>query len=284
MNTRIAIAAVVLLAAMLPTGPGHGADAPARPGLPTVPLSPGIVYSPPVRLGHTLSDRKKQLIRLFLNDTDLLLERSPLEQGVIIEAVNRRLVITSGNLALVRFPAPLPVGAILTAFRPGPVLTDPATGEAMGRLTYRLGILRVERMVPQGFLARVIDSHREMTSGDRLVRTRTVNLNYQLTNQTPIPFSGRVLRIQNDLEVAAANQVIIVGLGRRDRAIQGLTLNVVRAGDLVSDPEDEKADAIAMPPEIIGEATLFHIGEKASFALLGNTRRPVRRGDLITNR
>ncbi len=284
MRLSIIIPALLLLWAMPSTIAGAADFPPNRPLLPTVPLTPRIKIGPPVHHETKLSDRKKELIRQFLTETDLLLERDLPEQGYIIQAVNRRIVITTGNRALVHFPAPVAPGTTLTAFRPGKPLTDPDSGEVMGILTHRLGTLRVDRIVPQGLLAEVVSSHRDMEAGDRLVRTRTINLNFRVHDEAPFPIRGRVLAIQNDLEVAAGNQVVMVGLGRHDRAVQGLTLKIIREGALVPDPDpdSDKKRLIAMPPETIANATLFHIGERASFALLSDTRRPVRRGDWIS--
>ena len=284
MNFFVTVVALSILMTVIPVmAADERKSAPEQPVQRTVRLKPAVVIGPPVRREAVLSDHNRNLLRFYLRQTDLILNREQelASLGHVIRATERHHGIGQGETVLIHLSEPVPVGTTLNAFRPGPHLTDPVSRETLGVLVYRLGVLRVLQATGSQSLAEVVESVRAIHPGDRLVREQTVHMGFQMQSATATPMAGHVVRIRDNLEVAGANQVIAVSLGRQQRAVQGLILPIFRDGEQLTDPITQKL--VAMPPSIIAHATLFHIGEKASFALLSGTLQPVRRGDRISS-
>ncbi|MBF0126582.1 MAG: hypothetical protein HQM02_05155 [Magnetococcales bacterium] len=199
--------------------------------------------------------------------------------GYILHAGNGRPDMSRGEEVFIHYPTPLPSGATLDVLRPGPVLRDPDTREPLGHLTFRLGSVRIHQTTPQGTTATVTTSLQTLHAGDRLALPSPVNTDFTLHTQAPNPLSGRIIHIQDNLTEVGAGHVVVVNLGRQHRGVQGLTLPVYRARQHLPDPTSGKT--MEIPEKRIGTAILFHIGSRASFAMLENTLQPVRLGDTI---
>ncbi|MBF0272019.1 MAG: hypothetical protein HQL98_08160 [Magnetococcales bacterium] len=214
------------------------------------------------------------LIRHALARGDRILSSSTPAPGRILAAIGERRVIGQGDTIRIRYPTPLPVGTPLEILRPGPMLVDPVNNQPLGQLVRRLGSARVQQSGPQVSLALVDSSFQGIEPGDQLDLPHPVNTDFTLRAQSPHPLSGRVIQVHDGRNEAAAHDLVIVGLGRRDHAFQGLTLPVLR-DDRGTHPPDPS------PQPEIGQAILIQIGDRASLALLTRTRAPIRRGDIV---
>ncbi|MEO5330810.1 MAG: hypothetical protein H7839_02195 [Magnetococcus sp. YQC-5] len=241
---------------------------------------------PKTILGPNLPQKSEQtdsmtLIRQWLAKGDRILDpNTPPVPGRILASIRGSLTISQGDQILLFYPESLPVGTILDIFRPGPLLHDRQTSEHLGSLLFRLGSVQITRKTPQGLLGVVMTSFVAMQAGDQLDLPRPLNGDFTIHAHAPNPMSGRVVHIQDNQEEAATHMVITVGLGRGNRAVQGLTLPVFRVGRPVSDPVT--GETVTTPAQPIGQAILFQIGNKASFALLDKSQMPIHVGDTIS--
>ena len=186
-----------------------------------------------------------------------------------------------GEALLLHLEQPAAPGAILWIYRPGVTLTDPANGEVMGLLAHHLGKVRVTgERVETAWRGDLLTMQETVQTGDRLLRDQEITMDFQRHTLAPAPVRGRVLWLPDGMERAGADQVAVVGVGRRDRVSPGLVLTVRHLPPPTLDPIT--GQEIQDTPHPIGEAILFLIGEKASLALLGPTSQPVSRGDEVS--
>ncbi|MBF0190991.1 MAG: hypothetical protein HQL99_07535 [Magnetococcales bacterium] len=263
----------VLLLLLGISWPAHGDDTARASSLRVERIAPGTAIRPLDDL-QAIPASSVSLIRHALARGDRILPPATPIPGRILGAIGERQVIGQGDMIRIRHPAPLPVGTALDILRPGPMLTDPVDDQPLGQLVKRLGSARVQQSGPQVSLARVESSFQAIEPGDQLDLPHPVNADFTLRAQSPHPLSGRVIRIHDGRNEAAAHDLVIVGLGRRDHAFQGLTLPLLR-DDRASHPPDPS------PQPEIGQAILIQIGDRASLALLTRTHAPIRRGDII---
>ncbi|MBF0283064.1 MAG: LysM peptidoglycan-binding domain-containing protein [Magnetococcales bacterium] len=250
-------------------------------------LKPEIKISPPVRRETAVTDHDRETIRLFMRRNSFITADNITGDGYILGDLAAHENLAQGNQVLIRFSKPVQPGDALAIYRPGAALSDPKSGEAMGRLAHHMGLLQVERLTPEGPVARITQAFMDISPGDRLMVPHGVNMDFELQPEPHVALQGRVLHIQGDVDEAGTRQVIVVGVGRRDRATQGLVLPVYKKGGKVLDPEPNP-DAwafgkreVSLPSEVIGAAIVFYVGEKASHALLKNATRSVNRGDWV---
>lgn len=253
-------------------------------------LAPEIVSGPPQVNEEGLSDTQKEYLNLFLKRNSLISSTAMAGMGHIVAPTREHLILSQGESVLLSVNDKVLAGETLAIYRNGKPLLHPKNGELMGVLVEHVGMVRVERLTPQGPVARIIETFGEVQSQDRVAWPMSINNDFQVHFPAVEPeIKGNILQIQNDLEEAGSHQVVTVGLGRQDRVAQGAVMTVLRAGRKVNDPAlkgpmDIYPPEINMPEEKIGSAVIFFSGERASFALLMRTMEPVHKGDILANR
>ncbi|MBF0342089.1 MAG: hypothetical protein HQL95_14175 [Magnetococcales bacterium] len=230
----------------------------------------------PVHEAETVPAETISLLRQYLNRGDRLTIPPFTAPGEILGSLGERPLITSGDAVRIRFATPLPVGARLDILRPGPMLTDPTTSAPLGQLIQRLGALQIRHSGPDGLLAEVTEALQAIEPKDLLDLPRPVNHDFSLHSKAPAPMLGRIVLIRDGMNETATHGLVVVNLGRRHYAVQGLTLPVYRDDRTKSLPQ---ADPTRQPA--IGEAILIQVGELASLAVLTRTHAPIRRGDVL---
>ncbi|MBF0160905.1 MAG: hypothetical protein HQL88_01325 [Magnetococcales bacterium] len=269
-------------------GPSPGTPIPAppqgpQPTLENRSLAPAIRRGPAVRHSENHSDTPHALLQQHLQTGDRILPADWEPHGHIHGRWSEQTLLRPGEMLLVYLEQPATAGSNFMVYRPGMLLTDPASGEVMGRLAHNLGRVQItgERQ-GEAWRARLMTMQDALQVGDLLLRDPDLLLDFQPHNRLPAPVSGRVLWLPDDMEMGGTYQVMVVGLGRRDQVSQGLSMTIQHQAAPGMDPvRGERVQDKAHP---IGEATLFLIGEKASFALVGPTTHPVSRGDTLHSR
>lgn len=244
---------------------------------------------PSVRIGpavpHTLdqTDDRLSLLRHWIRDGDRILSPGWSDQGHVSGRWLEQSLLRAGEMLLLHLQEPPAPGALFMIYQPGSPLTDPADGTVLGTLAHQVGRVQVTgEQVAGDWHARLLHVQGEVQVGDRLLHDPNMPDTFQRHTQIPAPVVGRVLAVANAMELAGADQVVIVGVGRQDRVSQGLVLSVHHTPASAVDPVTGRKIAGLSSP--VGEATLFLIGERASFALLGPASFPVSRGDEVSSR
>ena len=244
---------------------------------------PTTQIGPATRQTGEQDDGRMRLLRQLIRDGDRILSPGWSDQGYISGRWQEDVLIRVGEELLVHLEQPPVPGSLYLIYRPGFPLTDPLQGTLLGSLARNMGKVQMTGEEANGqWRARIIGIQGEVQVGDRLLHDQNISDDFQIHTHLPAPVSGRILAVADGREVAGAGQVVIVGVGRRDRVSQGLVLSVQRTlGPHVDPVTGREIKDLSHP---IGEATLFLIGEQASFALLGATSLPVSRGDAVSSR
>ncbi|MBF0401817.1 MAG: hypothetical protein HQL90_13750 [Magnetococcales bacterium] len=257
----------------------------ARPAKPTPPVT---IQQPAVQIGPSPMGQQSPALATALatlqprlQEGDRILPTDTTDQGYIQDRWLEESLLQQGESLLVQLTEPLAPGTLLMVYRPGVRLTDPATGEEMGLLAHNLGRVELTGETNHaGWRARLVALRDMIQPGDRLLRYQEIPTDFKAHAHPFAPVRGRILALPDATELAGHNQVVVVGLGRRDRVAQGLVLQLEHQPAPGRDPVS--GQTLPKEPYPIGEAILFLVGEKASLALLGPTSHPVSRGDAIT--
>ena len=266
-------------------------------------LLPNVDIGPPVYQYSQDFDKLQTLLQQHLRERGLILSSANAsDQGSIESSEPGHVLISQGDEILIDLKHAAPAGSTFIIYRPIKPLTDPQTGEEMGMLAENLGTAQISgARVRHQWQAHIISARQEIHVGDRLLHNRPINFDFTAASYREItipghPIHGRVLHISDNREMAGSYQVIVVGVGRREKAVQGMSLTISKHDSTPPPtppltpprpPQLQQADSHPEPQhtaQAIADATLFQIGEKASFALLGVTRQPVSRGDYFSSR
>ena len=250
-------------------------------------LSPTILTGPPVHHGAHRSEAQRARLQRLLEESDRILSPHWPDQGRLHGTWSGRMLIGPGEEVLLDLTQPAPPDTVFMVYRPVIDLTDPHNDEAMGTLAHHVGRARMTgERTGSLWHARIIKARRELETGDRLLHDYPMTSDFNGPTTSPTPLQGRILHLLDDVEMAGAHQIVVVGMGRREKATLGLILTIRQHRNPIPppDPEEKTRPAPSASHHTIGTATLFHIGEKASFAVLEHTLQPVRRGDELSSR
>ena len=171
-------------------------------------------------------------------------------------------------------------------FRPGNRLIDPETGQQLGLEALYLGTARLEHRGSPSTL-RITSSKLEIGIGDRLIATQQPANNQHLLRKPAIDIKGRIIGLMAGLVTAEGGQYSIVSINRglRDGVEQGHMLALYRAGDSLADPETklptDAAPRFTLPEERYGLVYVFRSFEKVAYALVMESSRQMKPGDLV---
>lgn len=253
---------------------------PGRGRLPVTCIEPQVRYDKVVRQDLLLSLKQRNTVKEMLQRQGLISDNEFRNQGYIISPVAQQHLMADGDLVVIRYNGKLNIGQQLAVYRRGVPLVKPGTEETFGFKINHLGIMTVERIVEDAIEARITNSFAEMEPGDLVTELQPINTEFEIISEPPERLEGCILALETSNQNAAnAYELITVGMGRRDKALQGTVLNVWRAAKVVADPLDKEPRTI--PPQKIGSAILVYVGEKASYALLTRSTEPISVGDNV---
>jgi len=116
---------------------------------------------------------------------------------------------------------------------------------------------------------RVIESDREILSGDRLLPLiPEADLSELMPRSPDELLEGYILGLVDGVAKIGRHQVVILSLGEIDGAQVGHVLNVLKSGRVVVDHYSEQKEKVLLPESISGNAMIFRVFEAASYALI----------------
>ncbi|MBF0382767.1 MAG: hypothetical protein HQL69_17230 [Magnetococcales bacterium] len=240
-------------------------------------LSPHVVMRAIPTENKNLLPELTERIKKRMKQTGFILNHPP-PNDYIIGSLEKKNIMGRYDQILMKTD-PLPPETHMIIHRPGPLLTDPLTEEKMGILSLYIGRVKTQYTTDSGTVAWVTDSLRAIAAKDKLLQMPYVEPPFKIHMTAAAEMEGRVLRMENDMEMAGSDQLFIVGLGRRDRATLGLMLPIYQTAAKIVDPVTDKK--VALPTKTIGHGVLIRVGERASIAFLADSTRPIRRGDIM---
>lgn len=245
-----------------------------RDGKPMLELSRGkrtVKLSPQVR--ETMLDKPIPTIPLsavgpFLSKPRVVGEEVMDNAPYIVSSADERLISGSGDYVYARGVTENDSGEY-SVFRGGKAYTDPDTNEILG---YEAIYSGDASLVSAGDPAKMdlTYTNREVQIGDRLLEIEEDDYNLYFTPKTPEKdYQGRIISVFDGVSQVGQYQIVVLNLGLRDGLETGDVLSVYQAGETIRDQVTEDPnDMVTLPDEHIGEAMIFKLYEKVSYAIV----------------
>lgn len=154
-------------------------------------------------------------------------------------------------------------------FRGGKIYFDPNTGEELGVEAIYTGDATVKEPGEISTLE-LTYTNREVMVGDRLLPVEDEDFELNFIPRAPSqPMEGMIISVFDGVSQVGQYQIIVLNLGTRDGLESGHVLSVYKAGKTIRDAvsEDRKA-MVTLPDEHAGEALVFKLYEKVSYAIV----------------
>jgi hypothetical protein len=154
-------------------------------------------------------------------------------------------------------------------FRGGKVYFDPNTGEELGVEAIYTGDAMVKEPGEISTLG-LTYTNREVMVGERLLPVEDEDFELNFIPRAPSqPMEGMIISVFDGVSQVGQYQIIVLNLGTRDGLESGHVLSVYKAGKTIRDAvsEDRKA-MVTLPDEHAGEALVFKLYEKVSYAIV----------------
>ena len=247
----------------------------------------------------------QQLIDTFMAEPEVLTEAEIERAPRLVAAAHTRTLLSAGDLVYARSgagPALRTCGGpkLYRIFRTAVPLRDPESGAIIGYEAQYLGRARLLRgestltslnaagrrtIDPVPATLALVSAKSEIRIGDRLLpMPRNDFPSYAARPPHADMRAGVVSTYGGDAPgLAASNQVIAINRGARHDIEPGHVLRLVSRGARMPDRTDARKAAIQLPGEYNGQAMVFRVFERVSYALILDTRAGVRTGDALVS-
>ncbi|MFZ5580813.1 MAG: LysM peptidoglycan-binding domain-containing protein [Pseudomonadota bacterium] len=258
-------------------------------------LSPQVRISP---LDKSLPTLPLDMLQAFLNYPQALEVPELNDAPQVVGSPDGRLVLGRDD-TFHTDGAPLTQDELWAVVRPHKPLIDPVTEEVLGYEAEAVGKALVVRTGNPATL-RLQESVREARRGDRLVGLpKTLGQDLKLKH-LPENISGMVVSLPDATTRTAQWQIIALNKGRADGMQAGHVIRLHQPGAVVkanntpiTDPRGDTREKdpslldwstrdVTLPDVNLGDAVVFLVYERVSYALITEAERPVRVGDCFS--
>ncbi|MFZ5514160.1 MAG: LysM peptidoglycan-binding domain-containing protein [Pseudomonadota bacterium] len=189
-------------------------------------------------------------------------------------------------------------GDTAAVVRPHKPLLDPDSKEVLGYEAEAAGIARVLTAGEPATL-RLTESPRETRKGDRIVPLPPVLTHDLRLMPAATDIEGRVISLPDTTTVTGQWQVIAINRGRVDGMAMGNVIRLHKPGSVaqvdttpIPDPRGGASNGdifgnpvreVRLPDLALGDAVVFLVFDRVSYALITEVTQPVREGDCFTS-
>ncbi|MFZ5465992.1 MAG: LysM peptidoglycan-binding domain-containing protein [Pseudomonadota bacterium] len=189
-------------------------------------------------------------------------------------------------------------GETVAVVRPHKPLLDPDSKEVLGYEAEAAGIARVLNAGEPATL-QLTESPRETRKGDRIVPLPPVLTHDLRLMPAATDIEGRVISLPDTTTVTGQWQVIAINRGRVDGMAMGNVIRLHKPGSVaqvdttpIPDPRGGASNGdifgnpvreVRLPDLALGDAVVFLVFDRVSYALITEVTQPVREGDCFTS-
>ena len=168
-------------------------------------------------------------------------------------------------------------------FRQSESLTDPVSGELLGYEVTHVADARLLNVGDPSTLA-ITDNRMETIAGDILLPVSSAGVPAAFEPRLPeIRGEGRIVSLVDAISQTGRNQVVVLNVGQRAGIEIGDVLAVETRGGSLIDPRGRGGhERVPLPNTRTGVVMVFETFDKVSYALVMESTRPVRLGDIVT--
>ncbi|MDM7322908.1 MAG: LysM peptidoglycan-binding domain-containing protein [Gammaproteobacteria bacterium] len=215
----------------------------------------------------------------------------------VVGSPDGRLVLGRGDI-LYAHGGPMESGEMMAVVRPHKPLLDPDSKEVLGYEAEAAGIAQVLTGGETTTL-RLIESPRETRKGDRIVPLPAPLTQDLRLTPAAADIRGHVISLPDTTTASTRWQVVAIDRGRVDGMVEGNVIRFYKPGrttrvdttpipdprgedsapDLFTDPVRE----VRLPDQVLGDAVVFLVYERASYALIGEVSEPIREGTCFSS-
>ncbi|MCX4186579.1 LysM peptidoglycan-binding domain-containing protein [Methylophaga sp. OBS4] len=260
-----------------------------RDGQPMLELSRGkrtVKLSPQVRetmLDKAIPTIPLSAIRPFLTKPRVVgaevMETAP----YVVASADERLISGSGDYVYAR-GINENQAETYSVFHGGEVYVDPETNEVLG---YEAIYTGDASLAAAGDPAKMdlTYTNREVQIGDRLLEVEEEDFDLNFIPRSPEQdLHGRIISVFDGVSQVGQYQIVVLNLGTRDGLESGHVLSVFQAGETIEDQVTaDRKDTVTLPDEHAGEAMVFKLYEKVSYAIVMKATRAIHLYDKVNS-
>jgi hypothetical protein len=223
----------------------------------------------------------REHIEGFLSGNRILSTQELNSAPYIISGTEGRVIMGAGDTVFGRgeFSSPLPVYQI---YRMGKRYKDPFTKEGIGFEAIELGQARIQDLESDIATFLIERSNQQIGISDRILPSDETTLDtFFYPSEPPKDLVGAIVDVARGVKFIGQFDIILLNVGEREGVETGNIFRVSRFGDKVRDPINNQK--IQLPLEDGGLAMVFRVFEKMSYALVLESKIPMRIGDRVTN-
>lgn len=168
-------------------------------------------------------------------------------------------------------------------YRPGKPLVDPESGETLGLEAIYLGNARTAGRSGEVTPLEVTYLKQEIGRGDYVIPASRPEVLSYIPRPPAEEINGRVLALYGGVGEGGRYSIISISRGKRDGLEMGHVLALYRSGLTVTNRFDVDRAKVShtLPDERFGLVFVFRVFERASYALVLESARPVTAGDRV---
>ncbi|MFA6014684.1 MAG: LysM peptidoglycan-binding domain-containing protein [Gallionellaceae bacterium] len=205
----------------------------------------------------------------------LVVEESNIDEApVLIGTYEKREYLSVNDIAYVK-NLPSDKGTQWQVYRPSKTLVDPDTDEILGHEVNYLGEAEVEKFATISEL-RISKAVREISKGDYFSLTQEVFPSHFEPRAPDGKIEAKVISIYGGMDEASQNGIITLNRGKRDGLENGHVLALYQKGEVIKSGTLFNRSVITLPDVRYGLVFVFRTFNKVSYALVLQTRLPVR--------
>lgn len=243
------------------------------------------------------------MIRPFLTHDKLMTDEELRGHPYILGANSSIKNATEGHILYVK--GELELGKGYAIYRRGKAYIDPETKDTLG---HELNLVATSRAFRAGNAAtnepaslQVMDARREIRQGDFVLPaldTEALPAYFHMSRPTQL-VEGLIIDTTSNLREFSKWDIVIINRGSQEQLQPGHMLTILRPSPAVVDSDNGRPvyledanryqrlarnfghEQMNMPREMVGHLMVFKVTERASYAIVTETFRPVRVGDHI---
>jgi LysM domain len=205
----------------------------------TVTLEPGTRIEPLDK--EAIQTISPSVIGPFLSQP-LLIENGKLDSAPrIIAGPDNRVILSPGTRVYLN-EIKEGDGVHWNIYRPGELLTDPDTKEALGTEAIYLGDVNIARYGAPA-TGDIVRAKEEIFTKDRLVVSPDEFKSSFVPHAPEAQINGRIMRIYGGVAEGGPNTVVSINRGKKDGLEEGHVLAISRFGAIIKDPEYKAPDS-----------------------------------------
>lgn len=177
----------------------------------------------------------------------------------------------------------LGAGEAWDIYRRGKAIKDPVSEKLLGYEAQFVGTAKVTQPAEGGKAAElsVVNAKHEILAGDRLAPAAKSDLVAIPPHAAPAGLNVFVASVYGGVDIAGRNSVIALSGGRNAGLEPGHVVALARTNGKITYRADGDNEKISLPDSRLGVAYVFRTFDRLSYALIMDSKGPVRVGDKV---